>query len=261
MENRFRPGGGAFLAQEIAPQDIFIPEEFSAEDQLIARTAGDFLRKEVLPQVERIESGDHDLMAALMRKAGELGLLAADVPEVFGGLGYRHTTSALIAEKLNWQQSFALTHEAHTVIATLPLLFFGNHAQKSRYLPKLASGEWIGSFCLSEAGSGSDALGAQTRATLSPDGKHYLLSGTKMWITNTAFARLFTVFAKVDGEKFSTFLIERDYPGVSFGKEEHKLGMRGTSTRRVILDDVPVPVENLVGEVGKGHYAALCALN
>ena len=184
------------------------------------------------------------------------------VPEEYGGLGLKHTTSALIAEKLNWQQSFALTHEAHTVIATLPLLFFGSHDQKSRYLPKLASGEWIGSFALSEANSGSDALALQTRAALSPDGKHYLLNGVKMWITNTAFAQLFTVFAKVDGDrdKVTAFLVERDFAGVSFGKEEHKLGMHGTSTRRVILENVPVPVENAL-PVGAGHYAAFCALN
>lgn len=261
MSTTVIPPGGAFLLEEADPATIFIPEEFGSEARLIAKTAEDFLRKEVLPHVERIEAHDLDLMRDLMRKAGELGLLGAEIPEVYGGLGLDHRTGALIAEKLNWQQSFALTHEAHTVIATLPLLYFGNHAQKQKYLPKLASGEWIGSFCLSEPGSGSDALGAQTRATLSPDGKHYILRGTKMWITNAAFADLFTVFAKVDGEKFTPFLVERNFPGISFGKEERKLGMWGTSTRRVILDDVPVPVENVIGEVGKGHYAAFCALN
>jgi alkylation response protein AidB-like acyl-CoA dehydrogenase len=261
MDQKNVPPGGGFLLGDTDPASVFIPEEFSPEARLIAKTADDFLKKEVLPHTERIENHDIELMHALMHKAGELGLLGADVPEVYGGLGLDNRTSALIAEKLNWQQSFALSHEAHTVIATFPLLLFGNHAQKSKYLPKLASGEWIGSFCLSEPNSGSDALGAQTRATLSPDGKNYILNGTKAWITNAAFADLFTVFAKVDGDKFSTFLVERSYPGVSFGKEEHKLGMKGTSTRRVILDNVPVPVENLVGEVGKGHYAALCALN
>jgi alkylation response protein AidB-like acyl-CoA dehydrogenase len=253
--------GGAFLTTEADPDSVFIPEEFGSEARLMAQTADEFLRKEVLPHTDRIEAHDTELMHQLMQKAGQLGLLGADVPEVYGGLGLDYRIGALLAEKLNWQQSFALTHEAHTVIATLPLMYFGSHAQKSKYLPKLASGEWIGCFCLSEAGSGSDALGAQTRATLSPDGRYWILNGTKMWITNTAFASLFTVFAKVDGEKFSCFLVERDTPGVSFGKEEHKLGMRGTSTRRVILDDVKIPVENLVGEVGKGHYAAFCALN
>src|SRR5579871_1239709 len=256
----FIPGGGAFLTGDTDPRQVFTPEAFTAEDRLIGQTAEDFLRNAVLPQVERIEQGDHALMHSLMQQAGELGLLGADVPEVYGGLGLKQTTGALIAEKINPQQSFALTHEAHTVIGTFPLLYFGNHDQKSRYLPKLASGEWIGSFALSEATSGSDALGMQTRATLSQDGSHYLLNGVKMWITNTAFAQLFTVFAKVDGEKYTAFLVERDYPGVSFGKEEHKLGMHGTSTRRVILDNVPVPLENAL-EVGKGHYAALCALN
>jgi alkylation response protein AidB-like acyl-CoA dehydrogenase len=256
----FAPGG-AFLLTEADSKDVFIPEEFGLESRLMAKTADEFLRKEVLPYTERIEAHDVDLMHELMKKAGAIGLLGADVPEIYGGLGLDIRTSALLAEKVNWQQSFALTHEAHTVIATLPLLFFGNHAQKAKFLPKLASGEWIGCFCLSEAGSGSDALGAQTRATLSADGSHYVLNGVKMWITNTAFASLFTVFAKVDGEKFSTFLVERDRRGVSFGKEEHKLGMKGASTRRVILDNVKVPVENLVGEVGKGRYAAFCALN
>jgi len=253
--------GGAFLLDAVSSDQVFTTEEFGPDARMMAQTADDFLRREVLPHTERIEAHDTDLMARLLRKAGDLGLLGAEVPEVYGGLGLDNRTGALLAEKLNWQQSFALTHEAHTVIATLPLLYFGNHEQKSRYLPKLAGGEWIGSFALSEAGSGSDALGAQTRATLSPDGSHYVLNGTKMWITNTAFADFFTVFAKVDGDKFSAFLVERSMPGVSFGKEEHKLGMKGTSTRRVILEDVRVPVENLLGEVGKGHYAAFCALN
>ena len=227
----------------------------------MAQTAEEFLRREILPLTDQIEAHDTNLMHRLMQKAGAVGLLGAEVPEVYGGLGLDNRTGALLAEKLNWQQSFALTHEAHTVIATLPVLYFGNHAQKSKYLPKLASGEWIGSFALSEAGSGSDALGVQTRATLTSDGSHYVLNGTKMWITNAAFADLFTVFAKVEGENFTAFLVERCWPGVSFGKEEHKLGMHGTSTRRVILDNVAVPVENVIGDIGKGHYAAFCALN
>lgn len=255
------PEGGAFLIEGPNADHVFIPEEFGAESRLMAQTADEFLRKEVLPHTERLENHDLVLMHRLMQKAGELGLLGADVPEIYGGLGLDVPTCALLAEKINWQQSFALTHEAHTVIATMPLMFFGNHAQKSKYLPKLATGEWIGCFALSEAGSGSDALGAQTRAALYDDGTEWVLNGTKAWITNTAFASLFTVFAKVDGERFSAFLVERDTPGVSFGKEEHKLGMKGTSTRRVILDDVHIPAENLIGEVGKGHYAAFCALN
>jgi hypothetical protein len=252
--------GGGFLLGSVDARKVFTSEMLTAEDHLIGKTASDFLRQEVMPKVEALEAGDHSVMADLMRKAGTLGLLGADVPEIYGGLGLSLTTSALIAEKLNPQQSFALTHEAHTVIATLPLLFFGNHEQKSRYLPKLATGEWIGCFALSEANSGSDALSMQTRATLSADGRSYNLRGEKMWITNTAFAQLFTVFAKVDGDKVTAFLVEADSPGVSFGKEEHKLGMHGTSTRRVILDDVVVPVESAL-DVGKGHYAAFCALN
>lgn len=258
MENCCSPAGGEFLLTTASPAP-FTPEDFSHESHLIGDTADAFLREEVLPQVERIEAGDHALMRELMRRAGAIGLLAADIPEIYGGLGLDMPTSALIAEKLNYQQSFALTHEAHTVIATLPLLYFGSHEQKARYLPKLASGEWIGSFALSEANSGSDALAMQTRATLAPDGTHYRLNGVKMWITNTAFADLFTVFAKVE-ERVTAFLVERDFSGVSFGTEERKLGMRGTSTRRVLLDDACVPVENAL-PVGMGHYAAFCALN
>lgn len=256
----FRPIGGAFLIEDTDPRAVFIPEDFGAEDRLIAKSAEDFLRTEVLPHTERIEAGDHALMGDLLRRAGALGLLGADVPEAYGGLGLKPSTAALVAEKLNFQQSFALSHEAHTVLATLPLLFFGNHDQKSRYLPGLATGEILGAFALSEANSGSDALAMQAKATLAPDGKRYLLSGVKMWITNSAFAQLFTVFARVEGDKITAFLVERDWPGVSFGKEERKLGMRGTSTRRLLLDNVAVPVGNVL-EVGKGHYAAFCALN
>lgn len=249
------------MLRDAAPDAVFTPEAFSSEARMMGKAADAFLKTEVLPHVERIENHDLDLMAELMRKAGEAGLLGAEIPEAYGGFGLDMRTGALIAEKINWQQSFALSHEAHTVIATLPLQFFGSHALKSKYLPKLASGEWIGSFGLSEAGAGSDALGAQTKATLSEDGKSWILNGGKMWITNTAFASLFTVFAKVDGDKFSAFMVEAGTPGLSYGKEEHKLGMKGTSTRRLILENVTVPYENLVGEVGKGHYAAFCALN
>ncbi len=260
MKSTPHAAGGAFLLGGIDPRGVYVPENRSEEDWLIAKTAADFLRQEVLPQVDAIEAGDHAAMSALMRKAGGLGLLGADVPEIYGGLGLKLTTSALIAETLNPQQSFALTHEAHTVIATLPLLYFGTHEQKARYLPKLASGDWIGSFALSEANSGSDALAMQTRATLSSDGRSYILRGEKMWITNTSFADLFTVFARLDGDKITAFLVERDSPGLSFGKEEHKLGMHGTSTRRLLLEDVRVPIGNAL-EVGMGHYAAFCALN
>ncbi|MEP6754562.1 MAG: acyl-CoA dehydrogenase family protein [Chthonomonadales bacterium] len=253
--------GGQFLVSHTNAQDIFTPEEFSAESLLIGRTADDFLRKEVLPHNDKIENHDVELMHKLMHKAGDLGLLGGDVPETYGGLGLDVPTAALIAEKLNYQQSFALSHEAHTVIATMPLMLFGSDYLKRKYLPKMASGEWIGSFCLSESGSGSDALGASAKATLSLDGTQWILTGEKMWITNAGFADIFTLFAKVDGDKFSCFMVERDTPGLSFGPEEHKLGMKGTSTCRVILDNVYVPKENLVGEVCKAHHAAFCALN
>ncbi len=258
-ETRFCPAGGAFLLAADTPAPLFTPEDFSPESRLIGASADQFLRSEVLPHTERIERGDHPLMHALMQKAGALGLLGADVPAVYGGLGLDVPTAALIAERINYQQSFALTHEAHTVIATLPLLYFGSPAQKQRYLPKLATGEWIGSFALSEGNSGSDALAMATRATLAPGADAYRLNGIKCWITNTGFADLFTVFARVD-DGIGVFLVERGFPGVSFGPEEQKLGMRGTSTRRVFLADVPVPIENAFA-IGSGHYAAFCALN
>ncbi|MDE2125289.1 MAG: acyl-CoA dehydrogenase family protein [Armatimonadetes bacterium] len=254
------PIGGGFLTMPADGDPGFAPEDLSAEERLMGRTAAEFLAGEVLPQTERIESGDTALMHGLMQQAGSLGLLAGDIPAIYGGLGASQAACALIAENLNWQQSFALTHEAHTVIGTLPLLYFGSADQKRRYLPSLASGEYIASFALSEAGSGSDALAAAARATRSADGKSYTLTGEKMWITNTAFAGLFTVFAQVEGSGLTAFLVERDSRGFGFGREEHKLGMKGTSTRRLLLDDVLVPAENAM-EPGRGHYAALCALN
>ena len=250
------PIGGAFLLGDTHP--VYTPEDLGAEDRLAGDTATRFLRDRVLPATEQIEQGNHTLMHTLMKEAGELGLLGADIPAEYGGLGLSQPATALIAERLNPQQSFALTHEAHTVIATLPLLYFGSEHQKNKYLPGLASGECIGSFALSEAGSGSDALALQTRAEHKNDGT-YLLNGEKMWITNSAFAGLFTVFARTD-KGVTAFLVERDCKGVSFGREENKLGMHGTSTRRVILENAVVPSDNALEE-GKGHYAAFCALN
>ncbi len=250
------PTGGAFLLGDT--HKVYTPEDLSAEDRLAGETASRFLRERVMPATEEIEQGSHTLMHALMREAGELGLLAADIPVEYGGLGLSQPASALIAERINPQQSFALTHEAHTVIATLPLLYFGSDSQKSKYLPGLASGECIGSFALSEAGSGSDALAMQTRADYRDNGL-YVLNGEKMWITNTAFADLFTVFART-GKGVTAFLVERNFKGVSFGREECKLGMHGTSTRRVILENAEVPAECALEE-GRGHYAAFCALN
>ncbi|CCW36456.1 acyl-CoA dehydrogenase [Chthonomonas calidirosea] len=252
--------GGAFLLEATLPEEIFVPEMFTAEDRLIGKTAEQFLHDRVLPHVEAIEHGDHALVRQLMQQAGELGLLAGDVPEVYGGLGLSQMVGALIAEKLNFQQSFALTHEVQTVLGALPLLYFGNHEQKSRYLPKIASGEWIAGFALSEARSGSDVLGMQTRATPSADGLHFILNGEKMWITNAGIADLFTVFARTGEKEFTAFLVERSSEGLSLGREEHKLGMHGTSTRRVIFEAVKVPKENAFAD-GLGHHAAFCALN
>ena len=259
MDPRGAPKGGAFLLAE-SSGCAFAPEDFSPRERQVGECAARFLSEEVLPRTDRLEAGDHGVTAALMRRAGALGLLAVDVPRVYGGLGLGIPAAALAAEKLNFQQSFALTHEAHTVIATLPLLYFGAPSQKSRFLPGLASGERLGAFALSEANSGSDALALRTRAALAADGRGYLLRGMKTWITNSAFADLFTVFARTDDGKVSAFLVERGAPGLSLGPEERKLGQKGTSTRRVVLDDVPVGLENVL-PLGTGHYAALCALN
>lgn len=255
------PVGGAFLMEEASPEQIFTPEEIPAEARLMAKSVEDFLRKQVLPLADRIEAHEEGLMRSLLQEAGKLGLLGADIPEIYGGLGLPKSSITLLTEKIAVNASFSVSVGAHTVIGTLPILYFGTPEQKQNYLPRLATGEIIGAFALSEANSGSDALSAQTRATLSPDGKHYLLNGTKMWTTNAGFADLFVIFAKIDGEQFTAFLVEKDYPGVSLGREEHKLGIRGSSTRRVVLENARVPVENVLGEIGKGHRVALYVLN
>jgi alkylation response protein AidB-like acyl-CoA dehydrogenase len=253
--------GGEFLLREVEPAQVFTPEDFGSEDLLLAQAAEEFIRGEVLPQNEAIEKQQEGLTVSLLKKAGELGLLGADLPEAFGGLGLPKTTSTLIAEKMSLQASFAVSWGAHVGIGTLPILFFGTPEQKQKYLPRLAKGELIAAFALSEANCGSDPLSARTRATLAPDGKHYLLNGEKMWTTNAGWADLFIVFAKVDGEKFTAFIVERGFPGVSVGREEHKLGIKGSSTRRVILDNAQVPVENVLHEIGKGHHVAFGVLN
>jgi alkylation response protein AidB-like acyl-CoA dehydrogenase len=255
------PVGGAFLVEEAAPDQILTPEELPAEARLMAKSIEEFVRKEVQSQSERIEAHEEGLMRSLVQSAGQLGLLAADVPELYGGLGLPKSTITHLIEKAALNASFSVSIGAHTVIGTLPLLYFGTPEQKQKYLPKLASGEIIGAFALSEANCGSDALSSQTRATLSPDGKHYLLNGTKMWTTNAGFADLFTIFAKIDGEQFTAFLVEKETPGLSLGREEHKLGIRGSSTRRVVLEDAQVPVGNVLGEIGKGYRVALYVLN
>ncbi len=261
MSDRATPAGGAFLIDETKADDVLTAEEHCGEALLMARTIEEFVRKEVAPLTERLDSQETGLMRSLVKKAGELGLLGANVPELYGGLGLSMPAVTLLTEKVAIHASFSVSVGAHTVIGTLPILYFGTPEQKRKYLPLLASGEFIGAFALSEANSGSDALAAQSRATLSSDGKHYLLDGTKMWTTNAGFADLITVFAKLDGEHFTAFLVEKTFPGVSLGREEHKLGIKGSSTCRVILENAQVPVENVLGEVGKGYRVALFVLN
>ncbi len=256
-----RVKGGSFLTEERDPQDVYTPEDLSEEHRQIAKTAIDFTQNEVMPVAAEIEAKNFEVTKGLLRKAGELGLMCVDIPEAYGGLEMDKVTSALIAESISKLASFSVAFSAHVGIGTLPIVWYGTEEQKRKYLPKLATGEWIGAYALSESSSGSDAMNCRTRAVLSPDRKHYILNGEKMWITNAGFADLYTVFAKVDGEKFSAFLIERHTPGFSIGAEEHKLGIRGSSTCPLILADCQVPVENLLGEVGKGHHIAFNILN
>jgi len=261
MEEQKIIKGGSFLIEDVMPEEIFTPEDFTEEHEMIAKTTWDFIQNEVLPHVEEIEHKDFALVVKLLKQAGELGLLGADVPEEYGGIGLDKISSSLITENFSKAGSFALSHGAHVGIGTLPIVFFGNEEQRKKYLPKLATGEWIAAYALTEPSSGSDALGAKTTAVLSEDGKYYILNGTKQYITNAGFADLFVVYAKVDGDKFSAFIVERTYPGVSVGPEEKKMGIRGSSTRPLILEDVKVPVENLLGEVGRGHVIAFNILN
>jgi butyryl-CoA dehydrogenase len=256
-----RAKGGSFLTEERQPQDIFTPEDFSEEQRQIAKTTIEFATNEVAPAAAEIEAKNFTVTRNLLRKAGELGLMGVDVPEAYGGLELDKVTSAIVAESMSQLASFSVAFSAHVGIGTLPLVWYGTEAQKQKYLPKLATGEWIAAYALSESTSGSDAMHCRTRAVLSEDGKHYVLNGEKMWISNSGFADVFTVFAKIDGEKFSAFIIERNTPGFSVGKEEHKLGIRGSSTCPLILADCMVPVENLLGEAGKGHHIAFNILN
>jgi len=253
--------GGNFLLTETDPSLVFTPEDLSSEQRLMAQTAEKFMEKEVLPNFEALEHQEAELAPKTFRKAGELGLLGMGVPADYDGLDLDRGTIVGVEEQLSRLGGFGVTCGAHSGIGTQPLQYFGTEAQKKKYLPKLATGGWMGAYALSEAGSGSDALSLRTKATLSSDGKHYILNGTKMWISNAAWADLFTVFAKVDGQHVSAFLVEKTFPGVSTGKEEHKLGIKTSSTRRVILEDAMVPVENLLGGVGKGAYIAFNILN
>ena len=256
-----RISGGSFLIEERTPDEVFTPEDFTDQHLLIAQTAEEFANKEIVPNIEKLERKDFALTRELVRKAGELGLSGADVPEQYGGMELDKVTSALIADRLAKYGSFSTVWGAHTCIGTLPIVYFGTEEQKKKYLPGLASGETVGAYALSESSSGSDALNCRTRAELSADGKHYLLNGEKMWITNAGFADLFIVFAKVNGEKFTAFIVERKFPGFSVGAEEHKMGIRGSSTCPLILNDCKVPVGNVLGEIGKGHLIAFNVLN
>lgn len=253
--------GGEFVIKETQAGEVFTPEDFNEEQLMMVGMAHDFLESEVLPHLDRIDAMEDGLMVSLLNKAGDLGLLGTGVPEEFGGFGKDFITNMRMTEELGKGHSFAVAMAAHTGIGTLPILYFGNAAQKEKYLPKLATGEWKASYCLTEPGSGSDALAAKTKAVLTEDGKHWILNGQKMWITNAGFADVFVVFAKIDGEHFTGFIVEKGTPGLSLGNEEHKMGIKGSSTRQVFFQDCKIPVENMLGEKGKGHLIAFNILN
>ena len=253
--------GASFLLEEQALENLFTPEDFSEQHQLIGQTTEEFANNEIIPNIEKIEHKEFSVTRDLLKKAGELGLSAVEIPEAYGGLEMDKVTAAVIADHIAKYAGFATTWGGHTGIGTLPIVYFGTEEQKQKYLPRLATGEIVGAYALSEASSGSDALNCRARAELSPDKKHYVLNGEKMWITNAGFADLFTVFAKVGGEKFTAFLVERNFPGFSIGAEEHKMGIRGSSTCPIILNDCKVPIENVLGEIGKGHVIAFNILN
>src|SRR5665213_2084455 len=253
--------GGGFLIADQAAREVFTPEDLTDEHRAIGRAAREFFEKEVAPNVEAIVHGDRDLAVALLRKAASLGFESILTPERYGGMELDLASSMVVAEELAGDGSFAGWHGAHAGIGTMPLLLFGTEAQKQKYLPRLSSAELVAAYCLTEPHAGSDALAARTRADLTPDGRHYVLNGQKMWITNGGKSDLFTVFAKVNGEQFTAFLVERAFPGVSSGSEERKMGIKGSSTTAVFFDNVHVPVENLLGEIGRGHIIAFNILN
>ena len=254
--------GGEFLIKETNPADIFIPEEFDEEQKMIRQSCSDFLDQEVYPNLDRIDALEKGLMDGLLTKAGELGLLGISVPEEFGGFGKNFVTSMLSAEVTGAGYSFAVALSAHTGIGTLPILYFGNQVQKEKYIPKLASGEWKGCYCLTEPGSGSDANSGKSKAVLSDDGKHYILNGQKMWITNGGFAHVLTVFAKIDDDEYlSAFILEKNMEGITMNPEEKKMGIKGSSTRQIFFNDVKIPIENLLGDREDGFKIALNILN
>ncbi|GAB3057640.1 acyl-CoA dehydrogenase family protein [Virgibacillus ainsalahensis] len=253
--------GGSFLIEDLTGEDVITPEDFTEEHKMIAKTTEDFVEGEVVPKIDNLENQEFEHSVELLKKAGELGLLGADVPEEYGGIGLDKISSSLITEKFSRAGGFSITHGGHVGIGSLPIVFFGNDEQKQKYLPKLATGELIAAYALTEPSSGSDALGAKTTAKLNEAGTHYILNGEKQWITNSAFADVFIVYAKIDGEHFSAFIVEREYPGVSTGPEEKKMGIKSSSTRTLVLEDAEVPVENLLGEKGRGHVIAFNILN
>lgn len=253
--------GGAFLIEELEADRVFTPEDFTDEQQMIAKTTEDYVKNEVTPLIDKLENHEFDNSVKLLKSAGNLGLLGADVPEEYGGLGLDKISSALISEKMAVAGGFSITHGAHVGIGTLPIVLFGNEEQKQKYLPNSVTGDKISAYALTEPGSGSDALGAKTTAKLNAEGTHYILNGEKQWITNSGFADVFIVYAKVDGEQFTAFIVEKGFPGVSVGAEEKKMGIKSSSTRTLILQDAQVPVENLLGEIGRGHVIAFNILN
>ncbi|GAB2608260.1 acyl-CoA dehydrogenase family protein [Emticicia sediminis] len=262
-ENKSSIKGGEFLIKEVEAHQIFIPEEFTEEQQMIAETCRDFLKTEVHPRLNEIDSAKSpELMSSLMTKAGELGLLGTAVPEEYGGFGMNFNTSMLVAEALGTGHSFSVAQSAHTGIGTLPIVYYGNEEQKAKYLPLLASGEWKAAYCLTEPDSGSDANAGKSKAVLSADGKHYIINGQKMWITNGGFAELFIVFAKIDDDKnLTAFIVEKSFGGITMNEPEHKLGIKGSDTRQVFFNDCHVPVENMLSTRGNGFKIAVNILN
>src|SRR5665213_1704437 len=253
--------GGEWLIKQSNAFETFTPEDYSEEQVMVRDMCLHFLQTEVIPVMDRIDKAEPGLMPSLMDKAGEQGLLSASVPEEYGGMGKDFVTSTLVSEALGGGYSFSVAISAHAGIGTLPILYFGTEEQKKKYIPKLATGEWKGSYGLTEPGSGSDALGAKSTATLSADGKYYILNGQKCWITNGGFADVYTVFAKIDGDKFTAFIVEREMEGFTQGHEEHKMGIKGSSTVQLYFQDCKVPVENVLGEIGRGHIIAFNILN
>jgi len=254
--------GGEFLIKDTAAEDVFIPENWDEEQLMIAQTCQDFIEQKVVPVLNRLDAQEEGLMVDLIDQAGELGIIGVSVPEQYGGFGKDFPTAMLISEKTGPGASFSVAVMAHTGIGTLPILYYGNQEQKDKYIPKLTTGEWKGAYCLTEPSSGSDANSGKSRATLSADGKHYILNGQKMWITNAGFADIFTVFAKIDDdENLSAFIVEKTFGGITLNPEEHKMGIKGSSTRQVFFNDCPVPVENLLSERGNGFKIAVNILN